>query len=185
VRRDSIAGSSSFRAVLEAIFVGASLFEAAVWFLGGLLLGGIGLAFFVDFVRFRRRAVTMRVRILGVIGKKQGKKGHSIYWPVYEYMNGAGDLIRTRASASGSLAKNLPGAFRDVRVDSDDPHDVRGLAPAGMLLRIAFLAAGAGLFAISNTVNDDMGLVTLVAIALVGALRRRGVNLDPRGEAER
>jgi hypothetical protein len=45
------------RAMFEALFVGASLFEAAVWFVGGLLLGGIGLAFFVDSLLFRRRAV--------------------------------------------------------------------------------------------------------------------------------
>jgi hypothetical protein len=39
--------------MFEAIFVGMSLFEAAVWFLGGLLLGGIGFAFFVDSILFR------------------------------------------------------------------------------------------------------------------------------------
>jgi hypothetical protein len=41
------------RPMFEAIFVGMSLFEAAVWFLGGLLLGGIGFAFFVDSILFR------------------------------------------------------------------------------------------------------------------------------------
>ncbi len=75
------------RSMVEAIFVGMSLFESAVWFLGGLLLGGIGLAFFVDSILFRRRAVQKRARILGVIRNKQGKGGQSVYWPVYEYMN--------------------------------------------------------------------------------------------------
>ena len=68
------ASSPILRAMFEALFVGASLFEAAVWFVGGLLLGGIGLAFFVDSLVFRRRAVKKRARILGVIGKKQGQR---------------------------------------------------------------------------------------------------------------
>jgi hypothetical protein len=39
-----------------------------------------------------------------------------------------------------------------------------------MIVGIVCLATGAGLFAISNTVNDNMGLVSLLAIALVGAM---------------
>jgi len=156
--------------MFEAIFVGMSLFEAAVWFLGGLLLCGIGLAFFVDSILFRRRAVQKRARILGVIGNKQGKGGQSFYYPVYEYMNDEGELVQTRASTSGSLAANLPGAFRDLRVDPDDPHNVRGLTPIGMILGILFIVVGAGLFAISSSVNDNMGLVSLVAIALIGVM---------------
>jgi hypothetical protein len=163
------------RTMFEAMFVGASLFEAAVWFLGGLLLGGIGLAFFVDSFLFRRRAVKKRARILGVIGKKQAKGGQSTYWPVYEHMGGNGELIQTRASTSGSLAGNLPGGFRDVLVDPDDPYDVRSLTPIGMIVGIVCLAAGAGLFAISNTVNENMGLVSLVAIVLVAAMGLKAV----------
>ncbi len=168
--------------MFEAIFVGVSLFEAAVWFLGGLLCGGIGLAFFVDSILFRRRAVQKQVRILGVIRNKQGKGGQSVYWPVYEYRSDAGDLIQTRASTSGSLVANLPGAFREVRVDPDDPHDVRGLTPAGMILGIIFAAVGAGLFAISNSVNDDMGLVALVAIGLIGVMAVKGFVTSRRDE---
>jgi hypothetical protein len=85
-------------------------------------------------------------------------------------MNDTGDLIQTRASTSGSLVANQPGAFRDVRVDPDDPHNVRGLTPIGMILGIIFIAVGAGLFAISSSVNDNMGLVSLVAIALIGVM---------------
>jgi hypothetical protein len=105
-----------------------------------------------------------------VIQKKQGKGGQFVYWPVYEYTADSGDLIQTRASSSGNLAENLPGTFRDVRVDPDNPYDVRGLVPAGMVFGIIFLIVGAGLFAISNSVNDNMGVVSLVAIALVGAM---------------
>ena len=161
--------------MFEALFVGASLFEAAVWFLGGLLLGGIGLAFFVDSLLFRGRAVKKRARILGVIGKNPGQGGQAAYWPVYEHMGDDGELIQTRASASGSLAGNLPGAFRDVLVDPDDPYDVRSLTPIGMIVGIVCLAVGAGLFAISNTVNENMGFVSLVAIALVGALAAKAI----------
>jgi hypothetical protein len=168
--------------MFEAMFVGASLFEAAVWFVGGLMLGGIGLAFFVDSLVFRRRAVKKRARILGVIGKKQGKGGQSTYWPVYEHMGNDGELIQTRASVSGSLAGNLPGAFRDVLVDPDDPYDVRSLTPVGMIAGIFCLAAGAGLFAISNSVNDNMGFVSLAAIALVGAMGLKAVVTRKRGK---
>ena len=163
------------RTMFEAMFVGASLFEAAVWFLGGSLLGGIGLAFFVDSFLFRRRAVKKRVCILGVIGKKQAKGRQSTYWPVYEHMGGDGELIQTSASASGSLAGNLPGGFRDVLVDPDDSYDVRSLTPIGMIVGIVCLAAGSGLFAISNTVNENMGLVSLVAIVLVAAMGLKAV----------
>jgi len=161
--------------MFEALFVGASLFEAAVWFLGGLLLGGIGLAFFVNSLLFRRRAVKKRARILGVIGTKQGKGGRLTYWPVYEHMGDDGELVQTRASASGSLAGNLPGSFREVLVDPDDPYDVRSPIPIGMIVGIVCIALGAGLFAISNTVNENMGLVSLVAIALVGAMGLKAI----------
>jgi hypothetical protein len=166
--------------MFEDLFVGASLFEAAVWFLGGLLLGGIGLAFFVDSLLFRRRAVKRRARILGVIGKKRGKGGQVTYWPVYEHMGDDGELIQTRASASGGLAGNLPGAFRDVLVDPDDPYDVRSLTPIGMIVGFVCLGAGAGLFAISNTVNENMGLVSLLAIALVGAMAAKAIVTSKR-----
>jgi hypothetical protein len=168
--------------MFEALFVGASLFEAAVWFLGGLLLGGIGLAFFVDSLLFRRRAVKKRARILGVIGTKQGKGGRLTYWPVYEYMGDDGELVQTRASASGSLAGNLPGAFRDVLVDPGDPYDVRSLTPIGLIVGIICLAAGAGLLAISNTVNENMGLVSLVGIALVVAMGLKALVTHKRDE---
>jgi len=161
--------------MFEALFVGASLFEAAVWFLGGLMLGGIGLAFFVDSLLFRRRAQQKRARILGVIGKRQGKGGQTTYWPVYEHMGNDGELIQTRASTSGSLAGNLPGSFRDVLVDPDDPYDVRSLTPIGMIVGIVCLAAGAGLFAISNSVNENMGLVSLLAIAGVGVMAAKAL----------
>jgi hypothetical protein len=105
-----------------------------------------------------------------VIGKKPAKGGQTSYWPVYEHMGDDGEPIQTRASASGSLAGNLPGAFREVLVDPDDPYDVRSLTPIGMIVGIFCLAAGAGLFAISNSVNSNMGLVSLLAIALVGAM---------------
>ena len=168
--------------MFEAMFVGASLFEAAVWFVGGLLLGGIGLAFFVDSLVFRRRAVKKRARILGVIGKKQAKGGQITYWPVYEHMGDDGELIQTRASASGSLAGNLPGSLRDVLVDPDDPYDVRSLTPIGMIVGVVCLAAGAGLFAISNSVNENMGLVSLLAIALVGAMAAKAIVTGKRDQ---
>jgi len=167
--------SPILRAMFEALFVGASLFEAAVWFLGGLMLGGIGLAFFVDSLLFRRRAQKKRVRILGVIGKRQGKGGQTTYWPVYEHVGAAGESIQTRASTSGSLAGNLPGTFRDVLVDPENPYDVRSLTPIGMIVGIVCLAAGAGLFAISNSVNENMGLVSLLAIAGVGVMAAKAL----------
>jgi len=156
--------------MFDALFVGASLFEAAVWFLGGLFLGGIGLAFFADSLLFRRRAVKRRARVLGVIGAKQGKSGRLTYWPVYEHKGDDGEWVQTRGSASGSLAGNLPDSFREVLVDPDDPHDVRSPTPIGMIVGIFCIAAGAGLFAIADTVNENMGRVSLVAIALVGAM---------------
>jgi hypothetical protein len=168
--------------MFEALFVGASLFEAAVWFVGGLLFGGIGLAFFVDSLLFRRRAVKKRARILGVIGKKQRKGGQITYWPVYEHMRDDAALIQTRASTSGSLAGNLPGSFRDVLVDPDDPYDVRSLTPVGMIVGVVCLAAGAGLFAISNTVNENMGMVSLTAIALIGVMAAKAIVTSKRGK---
>jgi hypothetical protein len=176
------APSPILRAMFEALFVGASLFEAAVWFLGGLLLGGIGLAFVVDSLLFRRRAVKKRARILGVIRKKQGKGGQSNYWPVFEHMGDDGELIQTRGSASGSLAGNLPGAFRDILVDLDDPYDVRSMTPIGLIVGIVCLGTGAGLFAISNSVNENMGVVSLVAIALVGAMGLKALVTHKRDE---
>jgi hypothetical protein len=168
--------------MFEAIFVGASLFEAAVWFLGGLMLGGIGFAFFVDSWLFRHRAVKKRARILGVIGKKQGKGAQTTYWPVYEHMGDNGELIQTRASASGSLAGNLPGTFRDVNVDSEDPYDVRSLTPIGMIVGVICLTLGAGLIAISHAVNENMGLVSLVAIALAAAMGIKRYVTSKRGK---
>jgi hypothetical protein len=162
-------------AMFEALFIGASFFEAAVWFVGGLLFGGIGFAFFVDSLLFRRRAVKKRARILGVIGNKQGKGGQVTYWPVYEHTGVDGERIQTRASTSGSLAGNLPGAARAVLVDPDNPYDVRSCTPIGMIVGIVCLVAGAGLFAISNSVNENMGLVSLLAIALVGVMAAKAL----------
>jgi hypothetical protein len=42
------------------------------------------------------------------------------------------------------------------------------------------IAVGAGLFAISNSVNDSMGLVSLVAIALVGVMAVKGIVTSKR-----
>jgi len=44
-----------------------------------------------------------------------------------------------------------------------------------MIVGIFCLAAGAGLFAISNSVNSNMGLVSLLAVALVGAMGLRAL----------
>ena len=179
-------------AMFEALFVGASFFEAAVWFVGGSLLGGIGLAFFVDSLVFRRRAVKKRARILGVIGKKQAKGGQTNYWPVYEHMSDDGELIQTRSSASGSLAGNLPGAFRDVLVDPDDPYDVRSLTPVGMIVGVIYSPAdleraiidrGIWNWAIPGGSGLFGALILAVSLrGLVGAHRRRAAGVDPRGE---
>jgi hypothetical protein len=157
--------------MFEAIFIGMSLFEAAVWFLGGLIFTGIGLAFFVDSVWFRRHAERKRARILGVIGrKKTEKKGQSHYWPVYEYTARSGESVRVRASSSGSLAGNMPDSFRDILVDPEDPYDARSVVPIGMIVGVVCFFIGMGLFAISNTVNDNMGLVSLAVVALVALM---------------
>jgi hypothetical protein len=95
--------------MFEAMFVGASLFEAEIWFLGGLLLGGIGVAVFIDSLLFRRRAEKKRARILGVIGKKQSKGGQAVYWPVYEQMGGCGFFGALILAAS---LQGLLGAHR-------------------------------------------------------------------------
>jgi len=44
--------------------------------------------------------VKQRARILGVIGNERCKGRQSIYWPVYAYMDPAGELIQTRAWGS-------------------------------------------------------------------------------------
>ncbi len=162
-------------AMFELIFASASLFEAAVWFIGGLLLSAIGLAFGVDSFLYRRRAIKKRARILGVIRRRSGKRGQASYWPVYEHTSDEGELIHTAGSASGGLAGNLPGSFREVLVDPEDPYDVRSLVPVGMIVGAICAALGGVLFAISNSVHDDLGLVTLFAAAILAVMAIKAI----------
>jgi hypothetical protein len=49
-----------------------------------------------------------------------------------------------------------------------------------MILGIIFIGLGAGLFAISSSVNDNMGRVSLVAIALIGVMALKGIVTSKR-----
>lgn len=153
--------------MFDAVFKGMVVFEAAVWFIGGLIMTGTGAAFFLDSFFFRRRARRVQARVVGMIGNKNSKTGQGAYTPVYEYTTETGERLQVKASSSGSLAKYMPETYRDVLVDPEDPYDVRGPVPVGMIAGFVIAATGGGLFTISYSVNENVLLVALVAALLL------------------
>lgn len=170
----------------DVVFNGFNAYTQVVMLLGGLFVCGIGALFLADFLHWRMKARLYKGEIIGV---RQGKssQGHGLYYPVIEYKNETGEIVRADTSGGSSLLSNkIPGRAVDILVMPNDPYTVRlhrGI-PGALIGGVFFLP---GLFLVIQAFRAfDFSIYTvLIGAAVLGFLGYKFAKvIKPRAEWE-
>ena len=152
---------------LELVFDGIKLYESAVWFIGGLILGGCGLLLLAESYLFRKRAYKVHVRVLGVIPNTKNEKIRPHYYPVLEFLTRDGQLLQMKRPVACNPAQFVPEKSIPFLVDPEDSYELRSLVPTGMIVGVSLMLSSLVLFKISDVVGRSLLWAAGIAVLLI------------------
>jgi len=147
-----------------------------------LLLGGIGMVllggiFIADHWFWRLCAARYPGTLIGVREKHpQGRTGNSVYFPVIEYTNEAGDRVTAETdTGSSGLADKVPGSPVTLLIREDKPREGRILGYTGLVFGLIFAAVGTVLGSIALTAYAVTAWTFIIGVLLVAVLLALGL----------
>ncbi|GEM_PF-6865448 len=123
-----------FTAYIQGVFV-----------LGGLILWALGLLIiFADFLKLSGQRMT-KAKIIGVRARSSEHKNRSstIYYPVFEYVDDNGQMVKAESLSGSSLLKNkIPGSYTRIKVIKDSPNWVTPTGYVWPIIALILIFAG-------------------------------------------